>query len=273
MFYTMGLEESLRNLVTLATPFTSTGSIASAEDLESAVSRYLGSLNGGSAPARRFHVLTETSTVQEVSRLFQLPTVSPDPDWSTEIIGGERERALFEAAFATLDDQLQFLLRLLFTDIALLNGEHIKPGSGAVYTRPGLVYFSPRKDWSTQDLAECFVHEATHLLLHWDAACHKHYQDEARTARMGSFARTAITGTPRNGQVVFHSLIVAAEIAALRRASFDNADGVHGTARGLRESAVSCAEDLLSRTDLTEHYTSRAIALMERALAQLTVEG
>lgn len=269
MYYTVGLAECVHNLVNLATPFAIDGRIKGVDDLRGAVHGYLAKANGRDS-GESFRMMRAADELRDAAQVFGLQTVAAEPDWAGQVAGGPRELALLHGAVAAVDPQLRMLMKMLFTDIALFDGEQINAGSGGILIRPGLVYFSPRPDWSTSDLAECLIHELTHLLLRFDELCHRHYVNSARTATIADFGRTAITGTPRAAHVVFHSFVIAAEIVALRHHAFGGiGNGVHGTAETLHRTAVTSGTDLLNRPDIEKHFTPRAITLIEHAMRTL----
>jgi hypothetical protein len=264
VYKTVGIQECLRNLVTLAAPHLPRP-IASRTDLTEGLLGFYAVRNGVRPAGHR--ILSDEAEIAAVFEEFGLGTAQAGA------VADRRTAELFERTLDTIDEDLRSLARLLFTDIALLDGDRAKAGSGVTYRQLGLVYFSPATGWTVQDVAECVVHELTHLLLYFDELCLRHYVDEPRTAAIGDFGRTAITGTPREAKVVFHSLVIAAEIVTLRRASFGGADGIHGSAADLRSTALACGRDLLGRPDLAEHLTPRGIRLAELAVAALEGDG
>jgi len=118
------------------------------------------------------------------------------------------------------------------------------------------------------ELQECFVHEVTHLLLRFDEHRYAHYVDPVSASNDMNFGLTAITLSRSSATVVLHSLVVAAEILALRRDQGRD-DGVHGQTTTVVSNAQLCVTDLLTRSDLACHYTSRATMLIKRAAAAI----
>jgi hypothetical protein len=65
------------------------------------------------------------------------------------------------ALIGEVSPPLDRLLRLVVTDVVFVSSTRIGGGSGSHL--PGLIGVSPDPGWEPLDLAECLVHEATHL--------------------------------------------------------------------------------------------------------------
>jgi len=273
MYYTSGFPQCLDNLVVLANVHSNVP-VRTGVDLAAGVRAFALAASTRPPAAGPVHLVVEEQRLRMLVRLFGREPAA------TEVVvlaAPAHARQLFWDALGSLPMPAQRLFRLLVTEVALLDGDVIVPGSGALLEQLGTVYVSPASGWEVGDVAECLVHEMTHLLLRCDENRYGHYIDPVDAARPQEFGCSAVTLSMRSPTVVFHSLVVAAEIMSLRlqrRAAHSVdaepvRDGVHGPDGVLVERALRCADEVLQRPDRDRHFTDRAVLLMTRAADKL----
>lgn len=272
MYYTSGFEECLSNLVVLANAH-STKRVRTGVDLAAGVRAFAIATSAYPAAAGPLHLVDNEAQLRLLARQFgREPANVDDPSLHAPLSAVR----LFWDGLALLPASAQQLFQLLVTEVALLNGKVVAAGSGALLDKFGTVYVAPEPDWRGEDIAECLTHEMTHLLLRCDENRYGHYTDPVDAARPQEFGPSAVTLSMRSPTVVFHSLVVAAEILALRsqqRVSTGSdgkrRDGVHGSDETLISNALRCADAVLQRADRDQYYTDRAVLLMTRAADRL----
>ncbi|MFG1796491.1 aKG-HExxH-type peptide beta-hydroxylase [Nocardia sp. NPDC049149] len=272
MYYTNGFEECLTTLVVLASAATSEP-IRSEQDLAAGVHAFIQSANTEPAAPGPLHVVDDEIRLRTLARQFGR---EPSPASSGPLAAPAESVVLFWEGLALLPEPAQRLFRLVVTEVALFDGAVVVAGSGAMVEQMSTIYVAPGPRWSSMDIAECLVHEMTHLLLRCDEHRFGHYVDPTDAVREQEFSRTAVSLTLRSPLVAFHSLIVAAEIMGVRadvrtrvgHASIERG-GAHGPDHVLVRRALQCADELLRRPDRNSHFVERAVMLMERATSQL----
>ncbi|ADI12090.1 hypothetical protein SBI_08972 [Streptomyces bingchenggensis BCW-1] len=269
MYYTSGFHECLNNLVVLASTRMN-APVRTKQDLAAGLRDFVAATNTTPAAPGPLHVVDDEDRLRALARQFHRQPA----DGGRRLAALPGAVALFQDGLDTLPPQAQRLFRLLVTEVALFDADAVTPGSGALVEQVGSIYVAPGTGWRAADVAECLVHELTHLLLRCDEHRYGHYVDPADALREQEFSRTAVSLTPRSPMVAFHSLVVAAEImglrAQLRRGEPRSPGGsVHGPDKLLVDRALQCADDLLHRPDRDSHYRERAVALMEHAATGL----
>ncbi len=253
MYYTSGFPQCLDNLVVLANVHSNVP-VRTGVDLAAGVRAFALAASTRPPAAGPVHLVVEEQRLRMLVRLFGREPAA------TEVVvlaAPAHARQLFWDALGSLPMPAQRLFRLLVTEVT--------------------VYVSPASGWEVGDVAECLVHEMTHLLLRCDENRYGHYIDPVDAARPQEFGCSAVTLSMRSPTVVFHSLVVAAEIMSLRlqrRAAHSVdaepvRDGVHGPDGVLVERALRCADEVLQRPDRDRHFTDRAVLLMTRAADKL----
>lgn len=173
-----------------------------------------------------------------------------------------------DAALDLLPLAYRQLIDLCVFEIVLYSAP-LPPGSGALLDQPGTLYVSVSEDWDARDIAECLVHETTHILLWLDEYRYGHHPDPWETGSIDKFGLTSITGSMKSATVVFHSYITAAEVAGLRRFGIERGvswdDRAHGPTSLLLERTTAAYDALIGRPDLHEHFTPRALELVDAA--------
>ncbi|MEU5125093.1 hypothetical protein J7W19_26125 [Streptomyces mobaraensis NBRC 13819 = DSM 40847] len=269
MYYTSGFHECLSNLVVLASTRMN-GAVRTEQDLATGLRNFIAATNTTQAAPGPLHIVDDEDRLRTLARQFGREPA----DRRRKLAALPEMVELFQDALNILPPQAQRLFRLLVTEVALFDSEVVVPGSGALVEQVGSIYIAVGADWTASDVAECLVHEMTHLLLRCDEHRYGHYVNPADAVREQKFSRTAVSLTQRSPMVAFHSLVVAAEIMGLRsqlRGGNRNspAGGAHGPDKLLVHRALQCADELLQRTDRDNHYRERAIVLMEHAATGL----
>ena len=86
-------------------------------------------------------------------------------------------------------------------------------GGGSSPKAIGVVWANPKPEFEAEDTAELLVHELTHQLVFLDHMVHRHFEPGVELG----LSPSAIRATPRRSDLVFHSVVVGAEILAWRR--------------------------------------------------------
>jgi hypothetical protein len=261
MYYTSGFDECLNNLVVLANSHADRP-VQTGADLAAAVRAFAMATSPRPAPPGPVRLVEDQARLRVLVRQFDR---EPAGGHRHPLAAPAQSVGLFWDAVEMLPAPAQWLFRLLVTEVALYDGDVVTPGSGALLEQLGTVYVAPGPRWAAEDIAECLVHELTHLLLRCDEHRFGHFVDPADAGRRQEFGATAVTRSLRSPLVVFHSLVVAAEIVGLRRQLGADREGVHGPEELLMERALECAREVLGRPDRDRHFTARAVLLMERA--------
>ncbi len=157
--------------------------------------------------------------------------------------------------------ELGLLLKLTFNTIFSLPSA--EAGGGSASSALGVLWANPRSTWREVDLIEFFVHEMTHNLVFLDERRHTHYVDLQQAIRKENWAQSAVLGKLRPIDKSFHSLLVATELLLFREkiTGHDDAYRVHPPSSVLRESALRCAESLLTLKNRDELYRPRLVEL------------
>lgn len=269
MYYTTGFDECLGNLVVLAST-RSDKPVRNEQELITGLRDFVAATNVTPVPADPLHLVTDEDRLRTLARRFHREPAEHDGP-----LGAPAESAeLFWDGLRLLPRHAQRLLFLLVSEVALFDGTLVVSGSGALVEQLGSIYIAPEPSWNPPDMAECLIHEMTHLLLRCDEHRFGHYIDPVDALREQEFSPTAVSLTLRSPMVVFHSLIVAAEIVGLREevrrtASSPSTGGVHGPDSLLIKRALRCADEVLRRPDRDVHYGKRAVRLMHLATARL----
>jgi hypothetical protein len=276
VYYTSGFDECLTNLVVLASTH-SQKPVGNGQDLAAGFRAFVLATNARPVPPGPLHLVADEARLRTLVRQFRREPTGTDV---RALAAPAESVALFWDGLELLPEPAQTLFRLVVAEVALFDGTVVASGSGAMVEQLGTIYVAPEPWWRAEDVAECLTHEMTHLLLRCDEHRFGHYVDPVDAIREQEFGPTAVSLTLRSPMVVFHSLIVAAEIMGLRidlRAAAErqtlhaptDRHGAHGPDRLLVERALQCADEVLHRSDRNRHYSERAVILMERATARL----
>lgn len=269
MYYSAGFDACLGNLVVLANAHSETP-VRSQEDLAVGLRNFAAATNVIPFPEGELHLVTDEARLRTLA-----PYYHREPDDNDGSLAAPPESAkLFWDGLRLLPQQAQQLLALLVSEVAFYDGSVVASGSASLGGQLGTICVSPEPSWSPSDIAECLIHEMTHILLRCDEYRFGHYADPDEASREQEFSPTAVTSTLRSPAIVFHSLIVAAEVIGLRddlhrTAPASGTHGVHGPGPLLIERALHCADKVLGHPDRDLHYGSRAVHLMQLATTAL----
>jgi hypothetical protein len=143
-------------------------------------------------------------------------------------------------------------------------------GGGSISSAPGVIWCSPRRAWSVDDLSEFLVHELTHNYLFLDERRHEHYVDPHLLADPDTFAVSAVLKRPRPLDRTFHSLVVASEVLSFRAEAGEPSQPlVHPATHDLVNSCRSTIEGIhvvLARKPSL--VTPRFLQVLDRVDAQ-----
>lgn len=260
MYFTRGLQDPLSTLIVLA---SSIGPVNSASSLRLHLYQFL----------RKHRPRDDT--------FYESPTVVTDVNRALVLanrfnLHGSTDRPLtlstqaaYDEAVLLLPEPYKQLLNIVVQEIVLME-PGFAAGSGALLDQPGTMYVAMAAGWTAHDVAECLVHESTHILLWLDELRYGHHPDPWATGQIEEFGLTSITGSLMSATVVFHSYVTAAEIVSLRRhQGQDWVDGGHGPATVIAQRTTDAYANLMFRSDLDDHFTPRALDLIESAHTSL----
>ena len=270
MRYLLGTEENLETILTLTTPFRDAATAPTVPGLRDAMRGYVAALQ---PDVRR----SETADVAFVTGPDALPLLADafgDPNdvaplsdtAATETLA--RHRSATEALGR--DGDLAALFQICANSVISSAGDG-SPASMTSGWALGLLWVNPRPTWSVADLVEAYVHELTHTLLTLDEHRYGHYRSYELLAAPSSHAISAIRKERRPLNLVFHSVVVAAELLALRRRlpAHHGPFTVHGPSSQLHEQARLATASLLEAAELEALTTPRFRSLFERIATML----
>ncbi|MFI1018596.1 aKG-HExxH-type peptide beta-hydroxylase [Streptomyces sp. NPDC020965] len=233
MYYSTGFHDCLGNLVVLASAH-SEAPVRSEKDLAHGLRGFAASTNVIPFPDGELHLVTDEDRLRTLA-----PYYHREPTGLNGSLGAPPESAkLFWDGLRLLPQQAQRLLSLLVSEVAFYDGTVVDSGSAALGGQLGTICIAPAPSWKPSDIAECVIHEMTHILLRCDEYRYGHYPDPEEASREQMFSPTAVTRAVRSPAIVFHSLIVAAEVIGLR-------EELHNTT----SSSSSLAGFFLTRED------------------------
>ena len=143
-------------------------------------------------------------------------------------------------------------------------------GGGSVSSAPGVIWCSPRLNWTKEDMAEFLVHELAHNMIFIDERRYQHYIDFDEIAKPDNYAKSAILMKPRPLDKVFHSLIVSNEVLSYRMKHGEPVNpNVHPGTQKMYDAALETTDtirELLKRKTLV---TPRFLELMDKVETSL----
>jgi hypothetical protein len=149
-----------------------------------------------------------------LSDLTDLSVEISDTPSESRVKAGESVMAAL-SFLGSIDSDLKAIFELVIH--TLFYHRSYEAGGGSVSSAPGVIWCSIRKDWNTQDIAEFLVHELAHNLLFIDERVNRHYKSLNLIMDKKTYAYSSILKTLRPLDKVFHSLMVALEVVALRQ--------------------------------------------------------
>jgi len=143
-------------------------------------------------------------------------------------------------------------------------------GGGSVSSAPGVIWCSPRRTWSPDDMAEFLVHEFTHNMLFLDERRYEHYKDPQLLADPEMFAVSAVLKIPRPLDRTFHSLVVASEVLSFREENGEPAAPlVHPSTQELLRSCRSTIDGIRAVIARKSLVTPRFLEVLEKVDEQV----
>lgn len=165
-----------------------------------------------------------------------------------------------------VEPRLGELLCLTTTEV-LCGSDEQQIQSGTLPDRLGAMLVNPRRDWATADVAEALVHESTHTFADLDDRRWGHYADPSLLHDRSSWTRTGVLGRVQPFPFAFHSILVAAEILALRtRLQVEGMfSTLHGETEELRAAALAAIDAMRGHALFDRIASARLRQLLDAA--------
>ncbi len=274
MYFLTGATDCIRTLVAVTSGYRSDSAAEPTLALKEAYRRYLAAEQPGVPIGEGLHphfssYSTGDSGLLEVFQFDEPPTSAESegqalpPAW---------DLGLIREAYGELRSLCPELMTLfdLVVNVVYSPSDRSRPGSGTMPRGIGAMYVNPLPTWTPGDVMETLIHELTHTLLFIDEYRYQHYLDYGALFAE-NLSRTAILNEEKPLTVVFHSIVVAAEVASLRgilRAA-GISSAVHGESADLYRSALASCDALYGMPKLGELAAPRLLELVEKAQARL----
>jgi hypothetical protein len=128
----------------------------------------------------------------------------------------------------------------------------------------GSIWLSAKNGVSTHELAEMYVHELTHHLLFIDELNHEQFYYK-ELSNPSNFARSAILKRDRPLDKVVHSIVVAAELLQAREQFLGGKEGnnVHPPSRHLATATIDAIESVYQLKNIDRLVTARVFQLLD----------
>lgn len=278
MYHSFGTRDIIETIILLSHQASGSQQPASSQALKTAYSLALHRLQP-KVPLMvepRTLFTTDPAITQAIMPLYRVHTAINDlnqhnllaedstDDFSMEVARLER---ILQEAFAPCDD-LWKIFNLVINYVFCAPASPATQVHGASTSAAvGVIWATPLSLLSRQDIAEFFLHELTHNLVHLDELRHGHYQDSRLLPIPGNYASSSVLQRRRPMDKALHSLVVATEILLFRERYTGHPESpvVHPPSRQLLESALDCGlsiAELHSRRDFV--LTKRAVQLVDR---------
>jgi hypothetical protein len=220
MFYTIGMDECVRNVCLVSS--THDYIPLNMQEVISGYRKFCNEIGGNAVCPliERERWLTNTSAISEITKHYLSDSKLTDIKTSfydTPISARMEAKEFIDLALEEmhdLDSSLKSIFDLFIHTLFYQRSPH--SGGGSVSSAPGVVWCSPRRDWSTHDTIEFFLHELTHNLLFIDERCYVHYISLDAIMQHKYYAMSSILKSYRPMDKVFHSLVVANEVLLFR---------------------------------------------------------
>lgn len=196
-----------------------------------------------------------------------------------EMVGAEhvdsedrpRLKRLYVEAVGLIGESSPDLLRLyelVATEVVFAPSSRIGGGSGSHL--PGLIGVSPDPAWTALELAECLIHEATHLNTFLCDMLHGIYLEPASSLdREECLALSAVkVGDRRPLDKALHSALVAVPVMYL-----EHLVGRSTVERKFGSSLRDCTRDLLERLRFFAPYGQAVVHDLAEFVDTLSYEG
>lgn len=270
MRHLIGVEANLETILSLTAPHRAAGAPLDVPALRQALRRHLDALQpdvpraGGSETA----FLTGADATSVLTLAFgEVDDVVPlSGATAADVVSRHRD------AVASMDrDEGLAALFQICADSVVSSAGDAAPASTTSGRAVGVLWVNPRPTWNVADLVEAYVHELTHTLLTLDEHRWGHYRSYELLEQPAHFAVSAIRRQARPLNLVFHSVVVAAELLALRAAMPQHVGpfGLHGGTSELTRQADVALASLRQVADLDALTTPRFHELLERVAETL----
>ena len=198
----------------------------------------------------------------ELARLFPLLTDERGeaPQWRQDACRAGWRQLLDR------DDMLAQLLDLVTHSIFSTNTS--RAGSMSERRAVGASWIAPAPNWTTQEVEEAYLHEATHDFLFIDELAYGHFLGGADQLTVNS----SIRKEPREMPSTLHSAFVAVELLAWRQRHQFSEDAVlrlHGTSERLRTGALESLGAILDDPRMSAFLAPRMQSLADAARERL----
>jgi len=227
MYYLFGSKDIVETLIILSRCKSPNSSpFQSRSELKKSYQNFITSFQS-EISASSFEVTELVSGAKEcsdLSELFRDTSAANDLSQETVISRNlvnnhwaiEMEVRLIEALDFLKESNPEFyeLFTLAVNRIFISNSG--RAGGGSTSGAIGVIWANPRTNWSTQDLLEFFIHEATHQFVFLDEFRHRHYSDYEQITKPINFSMSSILKIPRPLDKVLHSLLVSVEVLHFR---------------------------------------------------------
>lgn len=213
MYFLLGINEPLQNIMVLAKPYLSHENLISMSMLKKGYLKFLNNLQTEvdyNEVSTAIEFITNDVDRKRISKLFHIEVKGSLND-EINMIYKKMNYALQKIKL--LDNELYQLLMLSTVKI-FTSGSNFY-GSQTISSAIGVVAIEPSPKWTTNDFIEAIIHENTHTLLFLDECRFGHIHDEELVREVK--ALTAVNNLDGSLKQVIHSIIVAAEILLLRK--------------------------------------------------------
>lgn len=229
MYYLYGLDKNLETIAVISKKFVRQGSEKiSLSDLKQAFfdfTRYV-QPNIPNLSKMETCYVDENNLSMQLAKLF----IDSQQNSNQKMISGSPfkvvdDKIVLEKKFSLVRDAFEihqknsheyhFLMQLIFSYIFIIQSESV-----ACATIPHAlgVLLLDHREWDILDIREMLIHETAHQLVTLDEHRYDHYVDMNELNNPENYAVSAIRKTKRPLNKVIHSLIVAYEILAYRKA-------------------------------------------------------
>lgn len=144
-------------------------------------------------------------------------------------------------------------------------------GGGSSPLAVGVIWACPELHFTREEIAEFFVHEFTHQSVFLDDLRRRHFPDPLALANPKNYATSAIRKTPRQADLVLHSLIVGVELLAWRKKNSlePETSRIHPSSDVLRKSCRGALDSLKALKEGALPFSERSLELLESCEAAL----
>jgi hypothetical protein len=268
MYHLLGAKKNLETLLLLSRSGSPNGT---AVDTSASVRAGLMRLLSSTQPSVHLShsavvdIVTDGDTWNAMCSLFDIVPTS-------DVEHARIAKSAIVGAVAHLQEvapQLSALLGL--ATFTIVTGTSRKAGSETLPWAIGVMLVEPGRAWSRSDVIEGLVHELTHLLLMYDELRFGHYVNKALLSAPEHQSQTGIFNALNAADVVFHSIVVASEVIALRRGPLGEptAPQLHPASSDIVRAAEVAYASLTRPEQAVRLLTPRARELLDAGMLQM----